>query len=442
MVKYAKVSVTRSELASKILELIQQNVIDDISPAAIQEMRSADMFYLVLRHTSKHHEAVKTLLAHSEDFDNELAYYQRFDRLARFISHVTRYPPADEYSKYLSALSHSSVNNGQIMTTDKIGPALTAMRNNLHDYMHDLATIAIDKTETERSLQRYLRDSSKFYIPRSDPTFNRSIESNQKWKDCQSLTEWFYARMALGPSYATWHREMSLIFLSSTLYNRETYVMEDYAFPIVMNFIIGASTREFEGTASNTKLLFRRRVMESESNYDNDSRTANIFGDMVRDTHYFTPPTTRTVPSTPFPKEFFENKDELPNDPSSHTDKGKGKEKQHENKDTKSSGSEQSLNSSQQQQPPIPDDDNYVPDGIMSAEARDYTKAIRANPDLDLKHDHMSRFGTTTEGPGPISEATLQKGDWTILIRDRYGNRRYLVTYTRKSKKPIFSQIN
>jgi hypothetical protein len=88
----------------------------------------------------------------------------------------------------------------------------------------------------------------------------------------------------------------------------------------------------------------------------------------------------------------------------------------------------------------VPDDTNYIPDVIMSDKARPFTRVIQARTTVDDLHDHMTRFSTNSEAPASISKFGLRPTDWTIQVRDRNGIRNYLVTYTRKSKKPIFSQ--
>jgi len=88
------------------------------------------------------------------------------------------------------------------------------------------------------------------------------------------------------------------------------------------------------------------------------------------------------------------------------------------------------------------DDDGYTPDPIMANKAKVFTDAIRAETTINDQHDHMKRFGTTSESPALVSRTTMRQGDWTIQMNDRYGRRLYVVTYTRKSKKPIFSQVS
>jgi len=101
--------------------------------------------------------------------------------------------------------------------------------------------------------------------------------------------------------------------------------------------------------------------------------------------------------------------------------------------------------SSHNQAPATPDDDDYTPDHVLASLVRDYTrKAHSAGFDIST-HDHMTRFNTTSEGAQPISESQVRRGkgsDWTIIKRTNLGNQKYVVTYTRKSKKPIFNAVS
>lgn len=110
------------------------------------------------------------------------------------------------------------------------------------------------------------------------------------------------------------------------------------------------------------------------------------------------------------------------------------------NRQQQSTGRRQT-NQQQQQQQQTPDDDNYQPDALLASLAAAHTRLVQANPAAFATQDHMTRFSTTSEAPSTLSRAQLKSSDYYIMKRDRYGNQMFLVTYTRKSKKPIFSYI-
>jgi len=95
----------------------------------------------------------------------------------------------------------------------------------------------------------------------------------------------------------------------------------------------------------------------------------------------------------------------------------------------------------QGQQPAIPDDDNYEPDSALASRAADMTREYRTTVPTDMSHDHMTRFSTNSEASTTVSRANVRQTDWTFITKTRYATTRYLVTFTRKSKKPIFSIV-
>lgn len=92
--------------------------------------------------------------------------------------------------------------------------------------------------------------------------------------------------------------------------------------------------------------------------------------------------------------------------------------------------------------PQVPDDQHYEPDPLLARHAREITEFVRSLPTSDMTNDHMTRFSVDSESPQATSRDFLLPTDQRIVIRDRYGNHTYLVTYTRKNRKPIFSPVN
>jgi len=110
--------------------------------------------------------------------------------------------------------------------------------------------------------------------------------------------------------------------------------------------------------------------------------------------------------------------------------------------DTGRSNSAQGQRTTGRTQPPgvIPDDTNYEPDPWMGSKAQEFTEYVNSHPN-DILHDHMTRFNVTNEGPQGISRWSTLDGDFFIQMNDVNGTRRYLVTFTRQNKKPIFNQV-
>jgi hypothetical protein len=79
---------------------------------------------------------------------------------------------------------------------------------------------------------------------------------------------------------------------------------------------------------------------------------------------------------------------------------------------------------------------------MLARLAMDITEYVTALPNDDMTNDHMTRFSTTNESPSAIGRDSLRDMDQRIVVRDRYGSHTYLVTYTRQSRKPIFSPVS
>lgn len=97
-------------------------------------------------------------------------------------------------------------------------------------------------------------------------------------------------------------------------------------------------------------------------------------------------------------------------------------------------------------QPTIPDDDDYEPDPVLASKASRITAYVKSElANGNRIHDHMDRFGTTSESATVISRLQIRRGDNnddTIMIRTYSGTKQYVVTYTRKSQKPIFNLVS
>jgi hypothetical protein len=93
-------------------------------------------------------------------------------------------------------------------------------------------------------------------------------------------------------------------------------------------------------------------------------------------------------------------------------------------------------------QPQIPDDTSYVPDPFLSRKARDITRYFQGLADMDMIHDHMTRFDTTVEQPFPMTRWQVRKTDSRTFAGQSTMSRMYVITYTRQSRKPIFNPVD
>jgi hypothetical protein len=127
-----------------------------------------------------------------------------------------------------------------------------------------------------------------------------------------------------------------------------------------------------------------------------------------------------------------DKQDETENDNKSQTDPA---ENSNSNEDEQTHTNTQST---------IPDDTSYTPNIQLMIHAKGYTKEVQARPQGELFHDHMTRFKTNVEEPRSMSESEVIKGpghDFVIFLSNQRGRNKYVVTYTRKSRKPIFNSV-
>ena len=101
---------------------------------------------------------------------------------------------------------------------------------------------------------------------------------------------------------------------------------------------------------------------------------------------------------------------------------------------------------------PPPDDDDeeeeedYEPDPLLASKARPYTDVVQSKPKGELFHDHMARFKSASEA-APVLIRRYQvvcctdDADFTVQTRIRGVKTNYVVTYTRRSRKPVFNKI-
>jgi hypothetical protein len=93
-------------------------------------------------------------------------------------------------------------------------------------------------------------------------------------------------------------------------------------------------------------------------------------------------------------------------------------------------------------QPTIPDDTSYVPEQELYRKVKDLTEWLRTQDTIKLKKDHMTRFGVQVEEQRSVRKIDLLPTDTRIIRGQNTLGQMYMVTFTRKSKKPIFNPVS
>jgi len=89
----------------------------------------------------------------------------------------------------------------------------------------------------------------------------------------------------------------------------------------------------------------------------------------------------------------------------------------------------------------IPDDDDYTPNAGLYRKVRDLTKFYQSSDDMNMEKDHMTRFSTTNETPVGLSRLSVRRTDVRVYSGQGTNGNMFVVTFTRKSRKPIFNPV-
>lgn len=95
--------------------------------------------------------------------------------------------------------------------------------------------------------------------------------------------------------------------------------------------------------------------------------------------------------------------------------------------------------------PTIPDDTTYIPNPGWTRREKGIISLIQSLPTMDMRRDHMTRFKVNNEQPTSISRwevSPRDHGDIDVFFGPTKFSQHYLITFTRKSRKPIFNPIN
>jgi hypothetical protein len=120
------------------------------------EMSTLEMFYLVYRHSKQLHDKLSNFLNTSPDFNAELDFHQRLERLARFAIRISKNPPVKEHVELLKKV-HGTIVSKDLRSSTVVGRTISTLKDALFEYLKTIAPIAIAVTETEDTFKRYFR---------------------------------------------------------------------------------------------------------------------------------------------------------------------------------------------------------------------------------------------------------------------------------------------
>jgi hypothetical protein len=89
-----------------------------------------------------------------------------------------------------------------------------------------------------------------------------------------------------------------------------------------------------------------------------------------------------------------------------------------------------------------PDDSAYTPDPYLSYKVRKQIALVQSGTDKFEKRDHMTRFHASNEAARSLPRSQVQMRDIIAIAGRTSIDQGYVVTFTRRHKKPIFNPIS
>jgi len=425
-----KTHILRSQLTTRMIDLANNDIIEDASPAELLSMSSYEMFYTVLQHNEQYHESIKSLISSDDDsFPNEKEFYLQFQRLVQFTLHNIRNPSLKHHTALLTSV-FDTLGQAQVQQNSDATQMFKDLKRHLQVYLNSLANEASLVAATPRTLSKYFKNSSSFFHAISSPkrtsTYKNSPLFRQHEKILSNLLN-FYLDSAYGTEKVP--TAISQYLLSDSIFNAEMHFIDDLRFPVLGNYLSQTMIDQYRSKSKGNDTALKAIHPEEDSDLETDERPPNDIQTLIDLEEYYIPPTGKTVPSTPFPREFHENTDGLPNDPSSSSGSGTGPPPPPAPPPPPQANA-------------TPDDTTYIPDAVLARKNKDITRYMQALTTMDMTKDHMTRFSTNNEVPHPIQRMHLQRGDIRTFAGQGTLGQMYLVTFTRRNRKPIFNPVN
>jgi len=446
---YGRVHASKPVLVQQVIDMIKLDILPDRSPTDVSNTPGIQLLFQVLLHLKSFTSTIPAFISTSPDFQTELEFYQRLNRFVEFTQKIHSNPPVIQHLTLLTTVHQQIVYANP--TDTSVTTTFMTLSHAMAEYLKDLYEIAIRVTETQRSLDTYFRFPDRFYMSPNDPDYTTDFLENDNFKNHQARLTMIQNALISNESTQRFRPEIARLILSTNIYDATFAFDTRYMAFVISNFLPTSAILDMRASSSYIKELSSSSTLDADSNLDYSIGNASFLSSTSIDAEYVSNPTDKKTPGTPlFPDEFYENKDGLP-----HTPKGRGKDKKdkptptHDTRHGDSSAGSPSPPSGRRTPPPTkrhspvtPDDDDYSPDSLLAMKARTMTEKVNAQAKTDLSHDHMTRFNVNVEVASSIAKTQLRPDDYRIQVKDRNGTRLFLVTYTRKSRKPIFSPIS
>lgn len=446
------IGLTKAQLVTIVIDLINNDIIADISPSDLTAKSWIELFYIAIRHSKPHLDFIRSNLP--DAFPSIQAYHNRFVRVQKLMTFFYKRPPIRQHKKFLKAVI-TSLETDATFWTDQGTYAFRTLKKWFEDYLIDITSVTLRATKTTAALKKYLSVESRFFLAPDDDTFDAENFDTDEYDEYLKLIDKLIRLTARTPNNDTMFPViMTYLYSTSSLFG-QTYRSVELGMPIAANFLPHYFTSKlFSDQPSTYRRLISIPADGSLSQHYVDNETTyglNQFKTKLDQGTFETVSVDAPTPGNPF-EEFLGHEHGLPNQPPGAS--GGPPPPTTTSDDPAASSTDNGTGSSSAPPPPpppfgpppptsqpaIPDDSGYTPDINLARRIRPRTLQVQAQATTDLSHDHMTRFSSTSEGAISIANTSIRPGDIKLMGKTIF-DQAYIVTYTRMSRKPIFNPI-
>lgn len=433
--------VNRATVIRFVLDAIRADSIEDIPPADLDNKNIMFLVYQVLRHHARYKE---DYMPDDDTIMDEQDWYGLFLRIQKLIVHIHVYPPIAEHGRFLDILYTNMTSTGSVENwTGTQGP-LESIKHCVQLYIDHLIPLIKRVTRTDYTLRNYLRIKTRFYTPISDPCYNDDDFDDPAYDSYLTKLERIKNRIIqLKPM-----KKHFAILMSQHFYSSESRLLEEFGMHIFVNAFPESVRLEWSEDNSwindNAQITsefdlyapLRYKLREWEDSDVMPYFTDNPFLSYRVDIEL--PPASDRFGSLSFGTD-ASGTDETRRPPPSSSDAPAPDAPPHH-----TSGPPPPPSGPPPPPPPpaIPDDTDYTPDALLARKTKDITLYMQRLTNMDMEKDHMTRFSVTNESPVPMQRMQIRRGDIPVFAGQNTFSQKYIVTFTRKSRKPVFNPVN
>lgn len=421
---FEPLNVKRATVVSLTIKAIQDDSIPDISPPDITDMSSLRLAYLVLRHSSQYNSDYHE----DSDLTSTVEWQKKFLRMQRFALFIHEHPPIQQHQVLIKSV-HKVLHDHPDLWQHSASHMELLINDCIQKYITSLEPIATSAIQSDVALKRYMNRQQRFFVSPQSPDYDPEDFDSDEYHEYMNTLDLLQIEVdTIRPiNYFT------QFIMSSALFDAQSTITEADSLPLICNAFPNSIATRWQGRSAWLKTKIRPRA---ETKLEDQLSTTEVVENTL--SHYFVEDPfisikvseSTTIPSTPFPGFAF-HRPHVPPPPTGSTPGASG-----------SNPPPPPPTGPPPPTPSTPDDSAYQPNASLSFKMKDIVDRFQALTTMDMEKDHMTRFSTTNEIPIPTSPATVRRGDIPIFAGKNKFSQKYIVTFTRKSRKPIFNPVN